>query len=74
MEGAPMNMMPTRESEPTLNLISELRTNLMRAQIRLGMIARIARLNMEEPQRQQELAEVMQAILAACGPQDESRH
>jgi hypothetical protein len=46
---------------------SELTTDLMRAQIRLGMIARMATLNLEQAPKEHEFAEVMQTILAACG-------
>ena len=46
---------------------SELTTDLMRAQIRLGMIARMATLNLEETPKEHEFAEIMQTILAACG-------
>ena len=49
---------------------SELTTALMRAQIRLGMIARMARLNIEETPKEHEFAEVMQTIIAACGLED----
>ena len=53
---------------------SELTTDLMRAQIRLGMIARMARLSMEETPKEHEVAEVMQTILAACGLDEEPSH
>ena len=55
----------------TMNREAELTTDLMRAQARLGIIARMARTSMEETPRQQEFAEVMQTILAACGLEDE---
>jgi hypothetical protein len=51
---------------------SELSTNLMRAEARLGMIARMARLNMEEALKQHEFAKVLQTILAASGHEDKS--
>jgi len=35
------------------------------------MIARMARLNMEETPKEHEIVEVMQTILAACGLEDE---
>ncbi len=49
---------------------SELATDLMRAQIRLGIIARMATLNIEETPKEHEFAEVLQTILAACGLED----
>ena len=51
--------------------VSELTTDLMRAHIRLGMIARMAKLNIEETPKEHEFAEVMQTILAACGLEEE---
>ncbi len=50
---------------------SELTTDLMRAQIRLGMIARMARLHIDKTPEEHEFAEVMQTILAACGQETE---
>ncbi len=51
---------------------SELSTNLMRAEARLGIIARMARLNMDEGLKQHEFAKVLQTILAASGHEDKS--
>ena len=53
---------------------SELTTDLMRMQIRLGMIARMAKLNMEQVPQEHEFTEVMQTILAACGMEEEPTH
>ena len=49
---------------------AQLAAELMRARIRLGMIARMAELNMENTPRESEFAEVMQTILAASTLED----
>ena len=46
---------------------AELATDLMRARIRLTMIARMARVGMENNDHDSELIELMQTILATCG-------
>ena len=46
---------------------SELSTNLMRAEARLGIIARMAQLNMQETLNEDEFAKLLQTILAASG-------
>jgi hypothetical protein len=51
---------------------SELTGNLMRAEARLGIIARMARLNMEESLDEEEFAKVLQTILAASGHEEMS--
>jgi hypothetical protein len=43
---------------------------LLRAQIRLGMIARMIRVNIEESPTEEEFPEVMETIIAACGVED----
>ncbi len=40
---------------------------LLKAQIRLGMIARMIRVNIEGPPTEEDFPEVMETILAACG-------
>jgi hypothetical protein len=51
---------------------SELTGNLMRAEARLGIIARMARLNMEEALDEEEFAKLLQTILAASGHEEMS--
>jgi hypothetical protein len=51
----------------------DLTTDLMRAQARLGLIARMAKLNLQETPDEQDFAEVLRNILAACGLEDEPR-
>ena len=46
---------------------AELTEDLLKAQIRLGMIARMARVNIEKNPGQEEFPEVMESILAVCG-------
>ncbi len=48
---------------------SELTSNLMRAEARLGIIARMAQLNMQETLKEDEFAKLLQTILAASGHQ-----
>ena len=43
---------------------------LLRAQIRLGMIARMVRVNIDESPAEDEFPEIMETILAACGQED----
>ena len=43
---------------------------LLRAQIRLGMIARMVRLSIDESPAEEEYPEIMETILAACGKDD----
>ena len=43
---------------------------LLRAQIRLGMIARMVRVNIDESPEEDEFPEIMETILAACGQED----
>jgi hypothetical protein len=40
---------------------------LLRAQIRLSMLARMVRVNIEESPAEEDIPEVMESILAACG-------
>jgi hypothetical protein len=49
---------------------SELNADLMRANLRLGLIAQMAKSNLQEPLTEHEFTEVMRAILDACGPGD----
>ena len=49
----------------------QLTTDWIRARIRLGMIARMARLNMEQTPSKSEFTEVMQTILAASTLEDD---
>lgn len=44
---------------------------LLKAQVRLGMIARMVRVNIEEGPGEDEFPEVMETILAACGLGDQ---
>jgi hypothetical protein len=44
----------------------------MRAEARLGIIARMARLNMEETLQEDEFAKLLQTILAASGHEGNS--
>jgi hypothetical protein len=64
IKAKPVNMSRNRESELT--------TNLMQAEARLGIIARVARLNMEELLDDHEFARVLQTILAASGHEEKS--
>ena len=52
------------------NADADLTTDLMRAQARLGLIARMAKLNLEETPDEQEFTEILRNILAACGVED----
>ena len=52
---------------------TDLTTDLMRAQARLGLIARMAKLNLEETPDQQEFTEILRNIIAACGVEDDVR-
>lgn len=49
----------------------ELTTELLKAQIRLGMVARMVRLNMEETPGEEEYPDVMETLLAVCGQGEE---
>jgi hypothetical protein len=60
----PVNITTSRESELT--------SNLMRAEARLGIIARMARLNMQESLEEHEFARLLQTILAASGHEEKS--
>lgn len=46
---------------------SESTAELLKAQIRLGMIARMIRVNIEGSPTEEDFPEVMETILAACG-------
>lgn len=46
---------------------SESTAELLKAQIRLGMIARMIRVNVEGSPTEEDFPEVMETILAACG-------
>jgi hypothetical protein len=50
---------------------SQLATDLMQAEARLALIARMARHNLEALPDAQEFGEVMLTILAACGARQE---
>lgn len=51
---------------------SKLATELMRARIRLGMIARMATLGKEEQREKSEIVELMQTIIATTGLEEVS--
>ena len=46
--------------------VTELTTDLLRAETRLALIARMAKLNLEQRPDQQDFDEVLQTILATC--------
>jgi hypothetical protein len=50
----------------------ELTAELLKAQIRLGMVARMVKLNIEETPSEEDIPDVMETLLAACG-QGEAR-
>ena len=44
---------------------------LFKAKLRLGMIARMVRVSIEESTKEEEIPDVMETLLAACGEQEE---
>ncbi len=55
----------------TIEKKPELTTELLKAQIRLGMVARMVKLNIEETPVEAEFPDVMETLLAACGQEEE---
>ena len=51
---------------------SQLATELMRARIRLGMIARMATMGKDEQREKSEIVELMQTIIATTGLEEVS--
>jgi hypothetical protein len=45
---------------------------LLRAQIRLGMLARMVRVNIEESPGEEDIPEVLETIRAACGVEEKN--
>ena len=61
----------TGEANMTMEKKPDLTTEILKAQIRLGMVARMVKLNIEETPGEEEYPDVMETILAACGQGEE---
>jgi hypothetical protein len=57
-------MKPDKKPEPV--------TELFKAKLRLGMIARMVRVSIEESPTDDEIPDVMETLLAACGQGEET--
>ena len=57
-------MKPDKKPEPA--------AELFKAKLRLGMIARMVRVSIEESPTDEEIPDVMETLLAACGQGEET--